>query len=173
MDGDTKKLKNPTLLVGGSTKRTRAQLAYDIETKTRMCRYCGDRLPFDNFWKRKESPDGCKNICKECDKRRKEVYYIENRQEINETNRKYNYKSRYGISIKDYNKMLKEQGYHCAICGMKEDKRRLSIDHDHNTGTVRALLCSGCNKGLGLFMDSYELLNKASSYLRRFNGEVN
>ena len=71
MDGDTKKLKNPTLLIGGFTMRTRAQLAYDIETKTRMCRYCGDRLPFDNFWKRKESPDGCKNICKECNKTRK------------------------------------------------------------------------------------------------------
>ena len=58
------------------------------------------------------------------------------------------YKLEYGISLKDYNRMLKEQGKLCALCGrhQEEFKNRLAVDHNHKTGQVRGLVCFYCNK---------------------------
>lgn len=62
----------------------------------------------------------------------------------------------------------------CGICGilMKVPENRqgqslqvVAVDHDHDTGIVRGLLCNACNKGLGLFRDSIENLEKAKEYL--------
>ena len=66
----------------------------------------------------------------------------------------------YGITVSDYDKMLKHQNYKCKIC--KKDERamqsnkikRLSVDHDHNTGKIRGLLCHSCNVRLS-FVDKY------------------
>lgn len=62
----------------------------------------------------------------------------------------------------------------CQICGNEEksvtrhgkDKMRLlSIDHDHETGMIRGIICSNCNRAIGLMGDSVELLRKAALYL--------
>jgi len=75
----------------------------------------------------------------------------------------------YGISIKDYNTMLKNQKNCCAICGVDNPQRGGSeyfmIDHCHETGKVRGLLCHLCNSGLGRFKDSKQFLLNALSYL--------
>jgi len=75
--------------------------------------------------------------------------------------------SRLGVkmSYDEYNKMFEKQKHLCAICGERELKRLLSIDHDHKTNKVRGLLCGKCNQGLGLFRDNVELLKKAIKYL--------
>jgi len=77
--------------------------------------------------------------------------------------REYDYQRNYGISIKDYEVLLGEQRGLCLICSSSDIK--LFVDHDHNTGKVRGLLCSTCNTGLGMFKDSVEILNKAKEYL--------
>jgi hypothetical protein len=80
-------------------------------------------------------------------------------------------KKMYGITIDTYNEMLTEQKGCCAICAKPESNEikgkvtSLAIDHDHATGAIRALLCSNCNRGLGLFNDSVELLAKAHEYV--------
>ncbi len=61
-----------------------------------------------------------------------------------------NLKRDYGLSVDRYNAMLEFQGGDCAICG-KPMTGRKNVDHDHITGKVRGLLCSGCNLRLGLF----------------------
>lgn len=73
----------------------------------------------------------------------------------------------YGISLEQYNTLIKEQRGGCAICGKakESDGRKLSIDHDHKTGMVRGVLCYSCNKGLGLFYDNEQLLLNAQAYL--------
>lgn len=74
----------------------------------------------------------------------------------------------FGISLADYVLMLAAQGGVCAICKRPETRKRrayLAVDHDHETGRVRGLLCSACNAGMGHFDDSPRLLVAAAQYL--------
>jgi len=77
-------------------------------------------------------------------------------------------RKQYGITLEEYNNMLKAQDYKCAICGNQDEVegRKLAIDHCHSTGDVRGLLCGKCNRGLGLFYDNQELLQQAIQYLK-------
>lgn len=73
----------------------------------------------------------------------------------------------YGISMEEFDALLEFQGGGCAICSKPIEKlrRRMNIDHDHKTGKVRGILCSGCNTGLGHLGDNVEGLKKALYYL--------
>lgn len=75
----------------------------------------------------------------------------------------------YGIGLDDYERMLAEQGGGCAICARTPDEegRRLHVDHDHETGLVRGLLCGNCNRGIGYLGDSHERISSAADYLAR------
>ena len=77
------------------------------------------------------------------------------------------YRRKYGIGIEDYNEAFAEQEGRCAICGIHQSEivKRLCVDHDHDTGEVRGLLCRGCNTGLGQFKDNTEFLANAIAYL--------
>jgi len=76
-------------------------------------------------------------------------------------------KSTYGITLDDYEALLTAQHGACAICGATEPggRGRFHIDHCHDKGGVRGLLCANCNQGLGKFKDSPSLLYKAAAYL--------
>lgn len=84
----------------------------------------------------------------------------------------------FGISLEDYEQMHAAQNGLCAICGQPEMEKRegklkaLSVDHDHATGEIRQLLCGLCNKGLGKFRDSPDLLRKAAKYLERHSSAI-
>jgi len=79
-------------------------------------------------------------------------------------------KRTYNITLEDYNRMLIEQNYVCSICKNTNLKKRLCVDHCHETGKVRGLLCDKCNHGIGLFKDKEELLIEASEYLKKSRG---
>lgn len=73
---------------------------------------------------------------------------------------------RYGLPIEAYACMLKSQNGVCAICGgVNRDNKRLSVDHDHETGQVRGLLCNTCNYTLGLVSDNLCQLMRLMDYL--------
>jgi hypothetical protein len=80
--------------------------------------------------------------------------------------RKADYKRRYGITD-SCEKLLAEQNGVCAICGGNRSTRELGIDHDHNTGDIRGMLCGPCNLGLGYFADNSEFLKAAINYLEK------
>jgi len=71
----------------------------------------------------------------------------------------------FGMTLEQYNALLLQQGGACKICRSKNAGKELAVDHDHRTGKVRGLLCSGCNLGLGNFRDDPESLRLASIYL--------
>ena len=73
----------------------------------------------------------------------------------------------YGLSLPEDAEILEAQDNRCAICGgaPKAEGRRLAVDHDHETGQVRGLLCTRCNPGLGFFMHDPERLRNAIAYL--------
>lgn len=72
---------------------------------------------------------------------------------------------RYGLTYADYVEMLAAQNGGCRICGQAPGKRRLAVDHDHQTGKVRGLLCGRCNSGLGFFQDDSARMRQAIAYL--------
>lgn len=73
----------------------------------------------------------------------------------------------FGIGVAEYEEMLAKQGGGCAICGQRDKWFRLAVDHCHGTKRIRGLLCAGCNRGIGIFKDSPDLLRKAVEYLER------
>jgi hypothetical protein len=81
-------------------------------------------------------------------------------------------KNYYGLSVSDYDAILQKQGGVCAICGNTEPRGRLVVDHNHGDGKVRGLLCHVCNRALGGFKDSRNLLLKAVKYLDHHEGSV-
>jgi hypothetical protein len=77
-------------------------------------------------------------------------------------------RARFGLSSDDYDVLLAAQDGRCAICLARPRKRRLHVDHDHRTGTIRGLLCIRCNHYLlGAAHDSPDVLRRAVEYLER------
>jgi hypothetical protein len=77
------------------------------------------------------------------------------------------YKSRYGISLDEYERLLTKQEEKCAVCRKHPTPgRRLCVDHDHETKEVRGLLCDLCNRTMGQAGDDPELLEEMARYLR-------
>jgi predicted nucleic acid-binding Zn-ribbon protein len=81
----------------------------------------------------------------------------------------------YGITLEQYEEILTIQGGKCAICGRSEPGKSESkqaffcVDHCHETGKVRGVICRRCNIGIGHLMDSVDLLSKAIFYLMTEN----
>lgn len=85
-----------------------------------------------------------------------------------ERSRWYTIKHRYGLTREDYEALLEEQGHACAICKTPDDGLWWGVfvvDHDHDTGKVRGLLCSPCNTLLGGARDRTDVLRSAITYL--------
>lgn len=87
---------------------------------------------------------------------------------LKEYHREYNLKIKYGLTVEDYNNMLLNQAGGCAICGKSPGERPFDVDHCHDTGKVRGLLCNNCNMGLGSFKDNIDNVRRAVQYLATF-----
>ena len=76
---------------------------------------------------------------------------------------------KYGMTLEDYSALLERQGGTCALCAATHShgRARLSVDHCHETGVVRGLLCMLCNRKIGQFNDDPEKLRAAIRYLER------
>lgn len=123
---------------------------------------CGETLSIDQF-----NPN-C-HYCKKCSAKTSRSYHKTDRGQIRWRSR--NYQKCFGITIDDYEKMLKAQDGKCAICQRRpgiDQEKRLHVDHCHTTGKVRGLLCSKCNCGIGHLADSPERLRKAASYIEYY-----
>ena len=84
------------------------------------------------------------------------------------------WRRRYGITREDYNLMLENQNYTCAICHTTDVGRghtHFHVDHNHDTGEVRGLLCDKCNRGLGYFNDNIKTITNAIKYLENTKNE--
>lgn len=81
-------------------------------------------------------------------------------------------KHEYGLEIRDIEQLLASQGGRCAICSQPLifPARDTCIDHDHETGRLRGILCRKCNSGIGFLRDSVETVRSAAAYLER-NGK--
>lgn len=158
---------------------------------TKICKKCGVEKPTEEF-RVQNSYGNRRGECKECAARiRREAYvadpepykkasskwqrenrkrasatklalYHKNPGRYNATRRNWKYK----LADGQYESMLSAQGGGCAICG---GSKRLSVDHCHDTGVVRGILCFHCNTAIGHLGDSFQRILKAASYLRKFS----
>ena len=118
------------------------------------------------------------------DKQRKNYkkHYEKNKDKINKKAReRYSelyLKRNYNLTIDEYAKMLDKQNGVCSICGEDDisnfikGKRKLPlvVDHDHDTGKIRGLLCTLCNLTLGAARDNKNILKNSIRYLKK-NGK--
>lgn len=128
---------------------TNKKNSFILNKDSKVCTLCKERKNIDLFSKSKIGVLGRKPRCKECAK-------IE-RLSIN-----------YNISAIEYKKLFKLQKGSCAICGLHSSKTDfLYVDHNHESGKVRGLLCKNCNWGLGIFDDDISVLERAIKYLTK------
>lgn len=161
----------------------------------KQCSKCLESKLLTEFNKRTISKDGLNPICRPCISILQSTPHIKNlRKEWAKVNRDkllvqkrasrkkphrvlvetdYRLRVKYGISLNDYDNMLKHQDNKCAICEQVETRERrgklqkLSVDHNHKTGKVRGILCDRCNLCIGQLEDNPQLFIKASNYLQR------
>lgn len=143
----------------GLTRRVN-KVDISIQNGKKWCSSCSRYLSFESFHYDAHSKVKLSQYCADCKKKR-----YSNKSKDERRDNWYRYE--YGVSLDDFNQLLEEQGYKCAIC-KKSSKENLHVDHNHTTGEVRGLLCSKCNRGLGHFDESLDYLEAASNYLKRF-----
>ena len=132
--------------------------------ETKICARCkGDPKPISEFYF-SESRNRYICYCNDCQEIKQKEYRKRNKDKKirNRLNRKY------GITPEDRAELLRLQDDKCAICGIEEKFliKGLYIDHDHETGEIRGLLCSSCNTALGLLKEDINSLKKVIKYLK-------
>lgn len=94
-------------------------------------------------------------------------WQVKNPEKVTINNRRYRLKKNFDITDAEYERRLAAQSGRCKLCTRtpEDNGRRLAVDHDHDTGHVRGLLCTGCNSALGALGDNAEGLRRALEYL--------
>lgn len=141
----------------------RERKVYEIPTTSFKCKKCGG-TEF-KIYKSKYPQRTCVN----CKREWRKAYHL-TRLDID---RGHLLKGRYKITLENYDAILAKQNGKCAICGSSvgsEKRGRLFVDHDHETGMVRGLLCHKCNVGIENFSESMDLLKNAIEYIRQWQG---
>ena len=137
-----------------------------MDQDVKYCYGCEDAYPLSAFNKNKRTKDGYQTQCRECIKEHRQRWAKENPKK----RRARKLRSKYGLTTECYDKMMEAQNGRCAICGTTETRNAaykfFPVDHCHETGKVRGLLCDFCNVGLGRFEDDIERLQKAIEYLK-------
>ena len=144
----------------------------------KQCSKCAEKKLLSEFNKNKRTKDGLCYNCRECNKeynRTHKVEFAERKKIYNQTEKgkfgvyRRNLKNKYGITLEDYDRMIEDQNGVCAICGgININGRRLGVDHNHETGEIRALLCNYCNHIIGDAKENIIILQSAINYLKSF-----
>lgn len=130
----------------------------------RTCKKCYEEKEIKDF----KLKDGFRlHTCLDCFRLSKRNERLEDPERF----RGYDRKKLYGLTRETYENMLVQQEGLCYICKLPPGERSLNVDHNHNTGEVRKLLCSPCNTAIGLMKDNPELLVKAAAYLIEHKGD--
>lgn len=142
--------------------------------KTKICCKCNRSLSLENFYAQKQGKYGKSTICKECKAEysrspERKAYLKKYRKSVKgQLGRRKEIAKRFNITLGEYDQMFVVQEGKCGICGELEVGCRLCVDHDHETGEVRGLLCRSCNVLLGYLerMERDNFVKKAENYLR-------
>ena len=135
----------------------------------KVCGRCNKKEGVVRFYSSRRT-----NVCVECENKARVANSREtppNPESLRRWRRAYRMRLRHGMELSDYEEMLKAQNGACAICLGVPNGRDLCIDHNHETGKVRSLLCDLCNRTLGQAGDDPILLERMAAYLRFHAGD--
>ena len=146
----------------------------------KKCSRCGLEKSLDNFRLNRGRKDGVSTYCTLCEREYNRQRYNnpENHKQIKMdrnkylqnrkgSTRKWYLKTTYGITVEQYEDLFAKYDGKCYIC-METKDYYLHVDHNHETGKVRGLLCNNCNRGIGLLGDSIDNLKSAIKYLENW-----
>ncbi len=148
----------------------------------KKCCKCEIEKDESEFSKNVTRKDGLKEACKPCMRAYKIQWRKDNHERYSKLHREGGRRRRlktFGLTLEQFYLMHDNQKGKCKICDMEIAREPQSdgpgrnpahIDHNHNTGKVRGLLCKNCNPGLGQFKDNIDLLEKAILYLSENGG---
>lgn len=145
-----------------------------VTVESKVCNKCNKLKTIGSFFKDSGCSDGHATMCKECKVQMTTKWRDENREQYNAAMRTYNKKNyhknrlnRYKLSVEKHQEMLQEQANKCAICeASPPEGKPLVIDHHHDTGKVRGLLCYVCNRNV-VVLDDPEILKKTLAYMAK------
>lgn len=129
----------------------------NLREDSKLCSCCGQWKSFDHFSPSRTGAGKLKGKCLSCESKPPVI--------SKEKRKEYMIKHRYGMSPSDLVALWESNDKGCHICSTPLSLDQVHIDHCHDTGAVRGVLCRECNVGIGMFKDDPELLLKASTYL--------
>ncbi len=153
---------------------------------TKTCSQCGKTLPatLEYFYYHKNTRFETRSECKECSRLSTRVAYLKNRDQNREkTNsrsreyyrankekrRSYLIRKNFNTSERFIRDLMDKQKGCCAICGVSlvspDSSKSFNVDHCHETGVIRGLLCHKCNVGIGMFQDNVDIIKNIITYL--------
>lgn len=134
--------------------------------EVKRCRSCSIVKPSSEFNLAKKSRDGLDFRCAECTRNWVNSRYRKSTPDEILRRKERHIKRTYGLTLADFETMLANQGGGCAICASADHGgKSWHVDHDHETGAVRGILCHGCNHALGGARDNPDVLIAAAKYL--------
>lgn len=141
-----------------------------------QCSKCKEFKPTDEYVPDGRKANGRKSRCRTCSYQATAAWRAKNREHLRTTQVAYELatkrrswlKTKYGLTVEQFEAMVTTQGNVCALCHQPQNPkfRYLDVDHCHATGEVRGLLCRHCNTAIGHFRDDPELLMRAAAYIR-------
>lgn len=134
---------------------------------TKLCSSCGHYKPVDKFSPHKATKDKRNITCKTCKNKRAKEWRRENLEQSNARAREHHLMYTYGITKEQYETMLARQGGVCALCDALPTTKALAVDHSHDTGAIRGLLCVRCNHSLERLETIPGWADRAAQYLNK------
>ncbi len=152
---------------------------------TKYCGGCKAEKPIEKFCKNARAKDGFSDRCRECASAYCKEWRHVDKDRAKAKDKATKLKHRFSVSLAKSRHVAKQQGHvfcsateaelkaaftgFCDVCGVPEAEcnYRLCMDHCHITGELRGFLCGRCNKALGLFGDSDDILLSAMRYLAK------
>lgn len=161
----------------------------------KVCTACKEEKPLSEYHLAKAGKCGRRAYCKVCRKKKEKLYNVSPQSKKAERERCRAYRKTekgkaarakimgrnyercekrraertrerlYGLGGGEFDRLVESQGGKCLICDVVPNTR-LAVDHSHENGRVRGLLCSKCNLGLGCFKDNPQFLTRAAEYLK-------